>query len=104
MSRSKGRVKFKTNVPRPAEKLAKLEVAIGKTIQSVEWGEDDNPPSIHESESIILHFTDETSMEIIIGSNVVNIGLQGSKKEPCPLSTDLMVSWIDKDGYLIHPG
>lgn len=88
------RVNLKTALPRPEFKLADLRRAIGKTIERVEWGEEDNPPDIHQAESIILHFSDGTSMGIIIGSNVMNIGLGGTKKKPCPLSTDLMVAWL----------
>jgi hypothetical protein len=88
------RVNLKTNLPRPESKMASLQRTIGKTIERVEWGEENNPPSIHQAESIILHFTDGTSMGIVIGSNVTNLGLGGTKKNPCPLSTDLMVAWL----------
>lgn len=52
------------------------------------------PPTIHQAESIILHITDRVSMGIVVGSNVINLGLGGTPKNPCPLSSDLMVAWL----------
>lgn len=91
------RVNLKTALPRPAGKISDLRQAIGKTIERVEWGEEDNPPSIHQAESMILHFTDGTAMGIVIGSNVVNLGLSGTKRNPCQVDTDLMVVWLNAE-------
>lgn len=91
------RVNLRTDRPRPEFKLADLSRAIGKTVSRVEWGEEDNPPSIHQAESIILHFTDGTAMGIVVGSNVGNLGLEGTKRKPCPVEIDLMTVWLDNE-------
>ncbi|NUN48206.1 MAG: hypothetical protein HUU15_05175 [Candidatus Brocadiae bacterium] len=77
---------------RPAMKDAELKQAVGKTIKSVEFGEQKTHPKCHQAEMIILHFTDGTSMCVIVGSNVTEIA-DKRKFKPQEVHTDLMVMW-----------
>lgn len=80
--------------PRPEEvKLPVLQQAEGKTIQSVEFGEVETLPEVHQSEAIILHFTDGSAMAIRVGSNAGNLSGKFQGLKPEDFSTDLMVSW-----------
>ncbi|MGB6837512.1 MAG: hypothetical protein WBF66_07405 [Dehalococcoidia bacterium] len=79
--------------PRPEFKLAELEQARGKTIQSVEFGEVAAHPDTHESEGIVLHFTDGSSMCIHVASNAMNLCQDFKGLSPQDVHTNLMVFW-----------
>lgn len=79
--------------PRPEFKLAELEQARGKTIQSVEFGEVAAHPDTHESEGIVLHFTDGSSMCIHVASNAMNLCQDFKGLSPQDVHTHLMVFW-----------
>jgi hypothetical protein len=87
--------KLNTNIvgpPRPGFKWGDIQEAVGKSIESIDFGEEKSSPLKHESEAIIFHFTDGTSMSIVIGSNASN--LIGSKvSKASDVHTDIMIFW-----------
>jgi hypothetical protein len=78
--------------PRPEFKLDELKKAEGKSIQSVEFGEVKRHGA-HQSEEMILHFSDGSSMAILVGSNVGNLAHIFKDMNPEDFRTDLMVFW-----------
>lgn len=89
--------------PRPEHKLAQLQQAQGKTVGTVEFGEVEENADVHQSEAIVLHFTDGSSMCISVGSNAKNLSLQFDGLEPQDVHTDLMVFWAPAIGRGSHP-
>lgn len=79
--------------PRPEFKSGELRKAVGKTIQSVEFGEVEDYPGARNSEAIVLHFADGSSMTIRIGSNAENVASAHEGLEPQEFHKDLMVFW-----------
>lgn len=79
--------------PRPEFKLGELRKAEGKTIQSVEFGEVEDYPGARNSEGMVFHFTDGSSMAIRIGSNAENVASAHEGLEPQEFHKDLMVFW-----------
>ena len=65
--------------------------AEGKTIQKIDYGPVESSPEVHQSEAIIIHFTDGTSLSIKIGSNAYN--LSDEKIQPNDFHTALIVYW-----------
>lgn len=57
------------NPPVPPDKALELTKAIGKTIASVEFGQEEPISGGHGSEAVAIYFTDGTSMAIVTGSN-----------------------------------
>ena len=84
--------------PRPEFKLDDLRQAEGKTIQSVEFGEEASHPDVHESEAIVLHFTDGSALCIRVGSNASNLAIDLAGLSPPDFHTDLMVFWAPAAG------
>ena len=80
--------------PRPEYKLGEIKQAEGKTIQSIEFGEEPIHPDKHQSEGIIIHFTDGTSMTIRVGSNASNLSYEFDGLAPKDVHTDLMIFWM----------
>lgn len=74
--------------PRPESKLNDLRQAQGKTIQDVEFGEVEG-----NSESMVLHFADGTSLAIEVGSNARELALDLEGLDAKDFETDLMVFW-----------
>ncbi len=79
--------------PEPKEKLDELKKAEGKTIKAVEFGGEEKNSKSHQSEGIIFHFTDGSSMAIVVGSNTMNLALKFNGLSPEDVHTDLMVFW-----------
>jgi len=77
----------------PERKLADLQRAQGKTIGSVEFGQVGGHPDVHQSEAIVLHFTDGSSVCIRVGSNAMNLSHKFKGLTPQDVDTDLMVFW-----------
>lgn len=80
--------------PRPEFKYSELLRCVGKTVKSIEFGEEQEHEKLHKREAIVLHFTDGSSMSISIGSNAMNLYLE-HKIRPTEFHTDLMVFWAD---------
>lgn len=79
--------------PRPGFKMDELKKAEGKTIKSVEFGEEAERQGVHGSEGMIIHFTDGSSMTILVGSNASNLAHKFKSMKPEEFQTDLMVFW-----------
>ncbi len=77
--------------PQPQFKLNTLRQVEGKTIEKVEFGAEQSHPDKHESEAIVLHFTDGSAIAIQVGSNVWNLASDREDLSPSDFSTDLMV-------------
>ena len=69
--------------PQPNYSISELPQVVGKTIASVEFGYRKSIPGVHESEAMILHFTDGSMLGIETGSNAQNVtdGHQGLRPE-----------------------
>jgi len=79
--------------PRPEFKMNELRKAEGKTIKSVEFGEEGEMKGVHGREGMIFHFTDGTSMSILVGSNVGNLAHKIKEIQEEDFITDLMIFW-----------
>jgi hypothetical protein len=79
--------------PRPEFKLEKIKRAEGKTIESIDFGEEPFCPGKHQSEGIVIHFVDGSSMAVVVGSNAMNLSTQFEGLKPEDMSTDLVVIW-----------
>ena len=62
---------------------------VGKTVASVEIGHRRQIPKVHQSELIVIHFTDGTSLAIDTGSTAANISAK-----PQEFHTDFMLEWF----------
>lgn len=62
----------------------------GKTIQSVELGTRATIQHVHQSELLVIRFTDGTWLAIDTGSNAANIS-----KKPDDFSADFRFEWSD---------
>jgi hypothetical protein len=82
--------------PEPQDKMDTIQHAVGKTIDSVEFGRAERHERVHHSEVIVLHFTDGTAFSIAVGSNASNLSGEASGLSPGDFHTDLMVFWGDR--------
>jgi hypothetical protein len=82
--------------PDPPHKMDTIQHAVGKTIAAVEFGRAEQREGVHDTEAIVLHFTDDTALSIEVGSNAWNVAGQYADLSPDDFSTDLMVFWGDR--------
>jgi hypothetical protein len=86
----------------PPGKLARAREAEGKTIRFIELGATFNPlgntSHEHESEAMVLHFTDGTALLIQPGSNILNLSeaLEATGISPSHATTDLIIHWLNR--------
>lgn len=71
---------------------------VGKTVKAVQIGFQQTGARVHQTEMLIITFTDETQLAISTGSNVVNITSQierGGRNElkPVDFHVDLDLTW-----------
>lgn len=84
----------------PPGKLRTARKAEGKTISFIELGATTYPLGDtkykHESEAMVLHFTDGTRLLIQPGSNVLNVSghLEDADISPSDVTTDLITHWL----------
>lgn len=79
--------------PEPAFKMEEFKRCEGKTIKSVEFGEQEPSPGVHRAEMMVFHFDDGSAMTITVGSNAQNLAHRHKGLKPTAVSTDLMVDW-----------
>jgi hypothetical protein len=79
--------------PDPQDKMDTIQHAVGKTIDSVEFGRAERHERVHHSEAVVLHFTDGTALSIAVGSNAWNLSGEDSSLSPGDFHTDLIVFW-----------
>ncbi|QAR46113.1 hypothetical protein EQG67_10240 [Kosakonia cowanii] len=70
----------------------------GKTVKSVQIGFQKTGAQVHQTEMLIITFTDDTQLAISTGSNVGNIMSQiqrsgGDKLKPADFHVDLDLNW-----------
>ena len=82
--------------PEPHDKMDTIQHAVGKTVDSVEFGRAERHEGVHHSEVIVLHFIDGTSLSIAVGSNASNLSGEDSGLSPEDFRTDLMVFWGER--------
>jgi hypothetical protein len=74
-----------------------LQNCKGKTIADFEYGFAELLPDCHQTERIILHFTDGSRLTIDIGSNAFNLSTEHKGLKPKDFHTDL-IAIFRKDG------
>jgi hypothetical protein len=86
----------------PPGKLARAREAEGKTIRFIELGATFDPlgdtSHEHESEAMVLHFTDGTALLIQPGSNILNLSeaLEATGISPSHATTELIIHWLNR--------
>ena len=83
-----------------AEEIGKAE---GKTVLSVEYGFEENKPDQHQSQAIILHFTDGSKLGIQVMTNAGDLVSRGRVDRGDEFHTDLIFTWEDEDGEPVEP-
>jgi hypothetical protein len=73
-----------------------IQHAVGKIIDSVEFGRVQRREGVHDSEAIVLHFTDGAVFSIEAGSNAQNLSWEHGGLSPNDFSTDPMVFWRER--------
>lgn len=76
--------------PEFLEKAQKME---GKTIKMVEYGYGEYVKDRHQTEILILEFTDGTKVGILIGSNAMEFSRDIDIER---LKTDFIIRWYDE--------
>jgi hypothetical protein len=67
---------------------------VGKTVKSVQIGFQKTGTNVHQTEMLIITFTDDTKLAISTGSNVLNITSNGGNKlNPSDFHVDLDLTW-----------
>ena len=73
----------------------------GKTIKTVKFGIREHHTKLHQSDVLLLEFTDGSILSMQTGSNASNITdslqRQGIKMEPDEFHTDFVLIWADED-------
>lgn len=83
--------KLTPNIKHVFEEVKKSE---GKTISKTEYGKRDSSPKLHENEGLIIHFTDGTSMSVVVNSNAQNLASDYKGLKPNDVHTDLSFYWL----------
>jgi hypothetical protein len=89
--------KWLPQIDRPPEthySIAQLPAIIGKTVARVEYGYCKQIDSVHQSEGMILHFTDGSILGIDTGSNACNIADKHEGLQPDDFHVDFMLKWV----------
>lgn len=74
--------------------IAQLATIEGKTVKRVEFGFRESIEGVHQSEAIILHFTDGSSLGIDTGSNAGNLASEHEGFHAEDLHVDFMLKWV----------
>lgn len=84
-------------IARPSEShysICQAALMRGKTVDKVEYGFREDIPGVHQSELVILHFTDGSIASIHTGSNARNIADRHSGVEPDEFHVSFHVHWV----------
>lgn len=84
-------------IDRPARghySINQVTQTVGRTIEHVEYGFRQHRDDLHESEAIILYFTDGSILGIDTGSNVGNIVMTHEEFHPDDFHADFMLTWV----------
>ena len=74
--------------------IAQLPTIVGKTVERVEFGFRQHIDGVHESEAVILHFTDGSVLGIDTGSNATNVADEHEDLQPADFHVDFMLQWV----------
>jgi hypothetical protein len=88
--------KWLPEIDRPPEahySIAQLPAIIGKTVARVEYGFRKQIDGVHQSEGMILHFTDGSILGIDTGSNACNVADKYEGLQPDDFYVDFMLKW-----------
>lgn len=66
----------------------------GKTIEKVEFGVRKKIEGVHESEALVIHFTDGSIMSLETGSNAENLAARNNGLRSEDFHVDFMVHWV----------
>jgi len=80
--------------PQANYSIATLPRIVGKTVARVESGFRRKHPKLHQSEAMILHFTDGSSLGIETGSNIVNLSDDYEQLDPTEFHVDFILQWV----------
>ena len=83
-----------TKPPEPHYSIGQLPQIIGKTVERVEYGFREDHQGLHQSEAMILHFTDGSSLGIDTGSNVGNLTDQHDGLTSEEFHVDFILQWV----------
>ncbi len=67
---------------------------VGKTISNVEFGFRENMKNVHQSELIIIHFTDGSILSVATGSNAENLSNKHSELAAEDFHVDFILQWV----------
>ena len=67
---------------------------VGKTVERVEYGDRETMDGVHESEAVILHFTDGSIMAFDTGSNAYNITSDRVDLKPEDFHVSMHLTWV----------
>lgn len=83
------------NPPEPYNSINQARFMKGKKIVKVEYGQKESHEMVHESEAIIITFSDGSMLGIKTGSNVKNMISQSCKKaKPADFHVGFMLHWV----------
>ena len=89
--------KWLPRIDRPPEAhyaITQLPAIIGKTVERVEFGFREHHDGAHQSEAMILFFTDGSILGIDTGSNAGNIASKYEGLRPDDFHADFMLYWV----------
>lgn len=74
--------------------ICQLPRIVGKTVAKVEYGFQKAHPHVHQSEAMILHFTDGSTLGIHAGSNAGNLAHDHEGLAPEEFHVDFILQWV----------
>jgi len=74
--------------------INQIRDAVGKTIDRVEYGLRPEKEQCHQSEVIVIHFTDGSILGIETGSNSGNLATERNGLRPNDFHADFMLHWV----------
>lgn len=80
--------------PQAHYSICQLPRIVGKTVAKVEYGFQKRHPRVHQSEAMILHFTDGSTLGIHTGSNAGNLADDHEGLAPDEFHVDFMLQWV----------
>jgi hypothetical protein len=88
---------FLPKIDRPSDpdySIVQSSRMTGKTIEKVEFGFREKIEGVHQSEVLIIHFTDGSIMGLNTGSNAANVASHAKDLRPEDFHVDFMVHWV----------
>ncbi len=74
--------------------ICQIAQIVGKTVARVEYGFQKERPRVHQSEAIVLHFTDGSTLGIHTGSNAGNLALDHEGLSAEEFHVDFILQWV----------